>query len=188
MGYAGGTKKNPTYYSLGDHTETIEIDYDPTLISYEQLLEIFWRSHDPTQRSWSRQYMAAVFYHNEDQKRLALETRERVQAKLPTPLSTQILPATEFHMAEAYHQKYRLRQAPDLMDEFTRIYPNNDDFVNSTATARVNGYLYGYGTAEGVEADVDRLGLSPNASMKLRDLVKNRRSGSRLLERLRLHL
>jgi len=188
VGYAGGTKKNPTYHNLGDHTETIEVDYDPTLISYEQLLEVFWRSHDPTQRSWSRQYMAAVFYHNEDQKRRALETRERVQEKFATPLSTQILPATEFYAAEAYHQKYRLRQAPDLMDEFTRIYPNNEDFVNSTAAARVNGFLYGYGSAEDVDAAADRLGLSTNATRKLRDLVKNRHSGSRFLELLRPRL
>jgi peptide-methionine (S)-S-oxide reductase len=188
VGYAGGTKKNPTYHNLGDHTETIEIDYDPNRISYEQLLEVFWRSHDPTQRSWSRQYMAAVFYHNEDQKRRALETRERVQARFHTAVATQIVPGTEFYPAEAYHQKYKLRQAPDLMDEFTRIYPNNADFVNSTAAARVNGYLYGYGSAEDVDAAADRLGLSPNATKKLRDLVKNRHSGSRVLERLRLHL
>ena len=176
---------NPTYHNLGDHTETIEIDFDPTRISYEQLLEVFWRSHDPTQRPWSRQYMAAIFYHNEDQKRLALAIRERVQAKFATRISTQILPATQFYLAEAYHQKYRLRQAPDLMDEFTRIYPNNADFVNSTAAARVNGLLYGYGNAEDVDAEVDRLGLSPSASEKLRSVVKKRHSGSRFLELLR---
>ncbi len=62
VGYAGGTKRNPTYYNLGDHTETIQIDYDPTYVSYRELLDIFWESHDPAARPWSRQYMAVVFY------------------------------------------------------------------------------------------------------------------------------
>jgi len=65
VGYTGGSTKNPTYHSLGDHTETVQIDYDPTQISFEELLDVFWDSHRPTQRAWSRQYMAAVFFHNE---------------------------------------------------------------------------------------------------------------------------
>ena len=82
VGYAGGEKKNPTYHSLGDHTETIQIDYDPKQISYAKLLEVFWRSHDPLSRSCSRQHKAAVFYHNEEQKRLATETRDRLATGL----------------------------------------------------------------------------------------------------------
>lgn len=66
VGYAGGSKENPTYYSLGDHSETIQIDYDPTQISYGQLLEVFWNSHNPTYEPWSRQYMSIIFYHSED--------------------------------------------------------------------------------------------------------------------------
>ena len=71
---------NPTYHSLGDHSESIEIDYDPTMVSYRDLLKIFWEGHDPAARSWSTQYKAAVFYHNDEQKRLAEETRERIEA------------------------------------------------------------------------------------------------------------
>ena len=63
VGYAGGTKKNPAYHNLGDHTETIQIDYDPTKISFEKLLETFWDSHNPAQRSWSRQYMSVHVHH-----------------------------------------------------------------------------------------------------------------------------
>ena len=71
VGYTGGNKENPTYRTLGDHTESIEVDYDPGIISYADLLKVFWRSHDPGSRSWSRQYIAAIFYHNEEQKKQA---------------------------------------------------------------------------------------------------------------------
>jgi peptide-methionine (S)-S-oxide reductase len=175
VGYSGGERKNPTYHDLGDHSESIQIDYDPTQISYEKLLEIFWASHNPTQRSWSRQYKAAVFYHNEDQKKLAVETRDREAAKRKSTIATEILPATTFYRAEAYHQKYRLRQDRDLMKEFSAIYPSDADLVNSTAAARVNGYLDGYGTPETLKKELDGLGLSPEASRRLEEAVKNRK-------------
>jgi peptide-methionine (S)-S-oxide reductase len=171
VGYAGGTTKNPTYYNLGDHTETIQIDYDPAQISYEELLDVFWDSHNPAQRPWSRQYMSIVFYHNDEQKRLAMETRDREAARIQGEIFTEIVPASEFYLAEAYHQKYRLRQVPDLMQEFSVMYPDNEDFVASTAAARVNGYLGGYGTVEALQTELSSFGLSPEGSKKLLDIV-----------------
>jgi peptide-methionine (S)-S-oxide reductase len=171
VGYAGGTKENPTYRDLGDHAETIQIDYDPTVVSYEELLGVFWSSHSPTARSWSRQYMSIVFYHNDEQRRLAMETRDREAARVGGEIYTEILPASEFVLAEAYHQKYQLRQVPDLMGEFRTIYPGDDDFVASTAVARVNGYLGGNGTCEGLREQVNSLGLSEAGSEKLLRMV-----------------
>ena len=75
VGYTGGTTVDPTYHDLGDHSETIQIDYDPTQVSYQALLDVFWNSHNPTTRSWSRQYASAVFYHSDEQKKLAMESR-----------------------------------------------------------------------------------------------------------------
>jgi methionine-S-sulfoxide reductase len=167
VGYAGGTKTNPTYHSLGDHTESIQIDYDPSRISYEQLLEIFWNSHDPTGRSWSRQYMAAVFYHSAAQKQAAEASRVREAARRGAKVHTQILPATEFTLAEDYHQKYRLRQDPALLKEFRSLYPDLRAFVDSTAAARVNGYLGGQASAAQVEAEIGQLGLSPAGQERL---------------------
>jgi peptide-methionine (S)-S-oxide reductase len=175
VGYSGGKKKNPTYHSLGDHSESIRIDYDPSEISYEKLLEIFWSSHNPTQRPWSTQYKAAVFYHNEEQKKLAMESRDRETARRNSEIATEIVPATEFYRAEAYHQKHRLRQDRELMKEFEAMYPSDDDFANSTAAARVNGYLDGYGTPETLEKELDGLGLSPEANKTLMDIVRNRK-------------
>jgi len=172
VGYAGGTTKNPTYHNLGDHTETIQIDYDPTQISYKELLDVFWDSHNPAQPSWSRQYMSIVFYHNDEQKKLAMETRDREAARINGEILTEIVPASEFYLAEAYHQKYRLQQVPDLMEEFRVMYPDDEDLVDSTAAARVNGYLGSYGTFEALQAETSGLGLSPAGSHRLLDIVR----------------
>jgi peptide-methionine (S)-S-oxide reductase len=173
VGYAGGTTKNPTYHNLGDHTETIQIDYDPTQISYEELLNIFWDSHNPAARPWSRQYMSIVFYHNDEQKRLAIETRDREAARIQGTIFTEIVPASEFHLAEDYHQKYRLQQVSELVREFGIMYPDDADFVNSTAAARVNGYLGGYGTFAQLQAEIDSFGLSSSGSNRLLEIVRS---------------
>ena len=172
VGYSGGTKKHPTYHDLGDHSETIQIDYDPTQITYEELLNVFWESHSPVSPAWSRQYMSAIFYHNEEQKRLALKTKKREEAKQGT-IYTKILPISEFYLAEDYHQRYTLRQWPEIMREFSAMYPNTEDFINSTAAARVNGYLAGYGSYSALQEEIDSLGLSEEAKQKLLKIVKN---------------
>jgi peptide-methionine (S)-S-oxide reductase len=171
VGYAGGTKENPSYYDLGGHSETIQIDYDPTQISYEELLEVFWGSHSPTVRSWSRQYASIIFYHNEEQKRLATETKDREAAKHGTVVFTEVVPFTRFYMAEGYHQKYQLQQVPALAKALQAIYPDEADFVNSTAAARTNGYVGGYGTLEALQAEIDDLGLSLDAKQTLLDAL-----------------
>jgi methionine-S-sulfoxide reductase len=174
VGYAGGTKESPTYHSLGDHTETIQIDYDPSQISYNDLLNIFWRNHNPSSRAWSRQYMAAVFYHNDEQKKLAEESRGREASKRDKRIQTQILPFTAFYRAEDYHQKYRLRRERHLLQEFERIYPADGDLVDSTAAARVNGYLGGHGTAGELKTDLNRLGLSAEGGRYLLRIVESK--------------
>lgn len=174
VGYTGGTKKAPTYHSLGDHTETIQIDYDPSQISYNDLLNIFWRNHNPSSRAWSRQYMAAVFYHNDEQKKLAEESRGREASKRDKRIQTQILPFTAFYRAEDYHQKYRLRRERNLLQEFERIYPADGDLVDSTAAARVNGYLGGHGTAGDLKTDLNRLGLSAEGGRYLLRIVESK--------------
>ena len=118
---------NPTYHSLGDHSESIEIDYDPTVVSYQDLLKIFWEGHDPGARSWSTQYKAAVFYRNDEQKRLAEETRKGIEATRKIKVPTEILPFSAFYVAEGYHQKYSLRGQAEIMKEFRAIYPSDEE-------------------------------------------------------------
>lgn len=182
VGYAGGTKKGPTYHALGDHTETIEVDYDPAVISYDQLLDVFWDSHDASAPAWSRQYMSVIFHHGDGQKRLAAGSRDREAARIQRGIVTEIRPAGEFFRAEGYHQKYGLRSERELLREFTAIYPAERDFVDSTAAARVNGYLGGYGTSADLQAALPGLGLSPQAGLRLTAIVKRRpgRTGCRI--------
>lgn len=121
VGYAGGTTANPTYHRLGDHTETLQLEYDPERISYQELLDEFWASHNPAERPWSRQYMAAIFYHDGEQKRLAEASRDRVAATLGQATTTAILPAGEFYRAEDYHQKYSWKADPHLSKTFPLV-------------------------------------------------------------------
>jgi len=173
VGYAGGTKENPTYYNLGDHTETIQIDYDPNQVTYEELLAIFWDSHNPAEPPFSVQYKSIIFYHNDEQKKLALETKARVAAELKANVLTEIIPASEFYLAEAYHQKYYLQGVPQFKQEFSAIYPDINDFIASTSAARVNGYLGGNGTVASLQAEIESFGLSPEARQKLLDIASS---------------
>ena len=136
------------------------------------LLDVFWATHNPC-ATGDRQYMSAVFYHDDRQKKLALETRDREAASSHRPVSTAVLLLSRFYLAEDYHQKYLLRQERDLMREFTAMYPDARDFMNSTAAARVNGYLGGHGSEAALRKDIPALGLSPAASRRLVELWKH---------------
>lgn len=116
-GYTGGTKANPTYEDVSagatGHTEAVVVTYDPAKISYEKLLEVFWRNVDPTQEDGQfadrgTQYRTAIFYHNEEQKRLAEKSKSDLIASkiFTTPIVTTIEPASQFYPAEDYHQDY----------------------------------------------------------------------------------
>jgi peptide-methionine (S)-S-oxide reductase len=169
VGYAGGTTPSPNYGNIGDHSETIEIKYDPTRITYEKLLEIFWDSHNPATRPYSRQYMSIIFYHTDEQRQLAEASKERQEAEHGRPLFTEIVPARAFTPAEDYHQKYALQHEPQLFAELKAIYPRMEDLVASTAAARTNGYLDGYGSEEQFLAEINDLGLSDAGRRLLAD-------------------
>ena len=102
-----------------------------------------------------------------EQQRLAEESKARVAAKIGGEVHTAILPATEFTLAEDYHQKYYLRQFPGLWRELSRFYPDLTSLVNSTAAARMNGYVAGCGSVGQLEEELPGLGLSPYAGRQL---------------------
>jgi len=172
VGYAGGLKANPTYHRIGDHTETVQVDYDPRRISYAQLLDIFWQSHTPTSSSHSRQYLRVIFYQDENQRRQAEASKAALAAKLGRPIYTEVAPLHTFTMAEDYHQKYLLKQQYTLLAEMSRIYPHHREFVDSTAVARINGYAGGNGSREQFNRDIDRLGLSAAGTAELTAIME----------------
>jgi methionine-S-sulfoxide reductase len=175
VGYTGGQKENPTYYNLGDHTESVQVDYDPRQTSYEKLLEVFWATPNSCAQADSRQYMSAVFYHNDGQKKQALQTRDREAARRKMKIATAVLPIQTFYQAEDYHQKYLLRQHRDLLREFTAMYPEPAHLTASTAAARVNGYLGRHGSEALLLKEIGSLGLSPEGKETLLRLWRPRR-------------
>jgi peptide-methionine (S)-S-oxide reductase len=115
VGYTGGTLENPTYEDVCSHTtghaEVVEVTYDPERVSYDQLLDVFWGKHDPTQlnrQGWDigDQYRSVIFVHDSEQKEAALRSKAREQANLSAPIVTQIEPVETFYEAEDYHQQY----------------------------------------------------------------------------------
>jgi methionine-S-sulfoxide reductase len=171
VGYAGGTKENPTYRRIGDHMETIQVDYDPGTIGYRELLEVFFSSHNAARPSFNRQYASAIFYHNEEQRQLAVAAVRKVERALKKKAVTELIPYSGFTRAEDYHQKYFLRNQEDLEKRYETIYPDPVQFADSTAVARVNGYLGGYGSREQFENEAPRLGLTEAELRALKALI-----------------
>jgi peptide-methionine (S)-S-oxide reductase len=117
VGYMGGHTEEPTYGDVCSgstgHAETVQVIYDPSKLSYEKLLETFWNKHDPTTKNRQgpdigSQYRSIIFYYNEEQKRLAIKSKEKLEAseRYRSPIVTEIIPAPTFYPAEDYHQQY----------------------------------------------------------------------------------
>ncbi len=128
VGYCGGTEPNPTYALVGsektNYRESIQIAYDPAKISYEQLLDIYWKQIDPTQSDGQftdvgPSYRAAIFYGSDEEKKVAETSKEKLahSGKFKKPIVTEILPAMKFYPAEDYHQKY-YQQNPEHFKAF----------------------------------------------------------------------
>lgn len=117
VGYAGGTKENPTYEDVctdrTGHAEVVEVDFDPAQVSYEKLLDVFWANHNPTTPNRQgpdvgSQYRSVIFYHSPQQKAAAEASKEKLgqSGKFNSPIVTLIEPASKFWRAEEYHQRY----------------------------------------------------------------------------------
>lgn len=116
-GYAGGSVENPSYEEVctgvTGHAETIQIEFDPKIIPYEKILEIFWHTHDPTTlnrqgNDTGPQYRSVIFYHGDKQKNKALKSKEKIEKEgvYKNPIVTEIIPFTNFYKAENYHMDY----------------------------------------------------------------------------------
>lgn len=137
-GYTGGYLENPTYADVKTgttgHYEVVEITYNPDIFPYEKLLELFWQQIDPTDAGGQfhdrgSQYRTAIFYHNEEQQRLALASKERVASSgvFQKPIVTDILPAQTFYPAEDYHQDYHKKNKEHYKED--RKKSGRDEFI-----------------------------------------------------------
>ena len=119
VGYAGGTTAQPTYKDVcngdTDHAEVVEVEYDPTQVTFEELLDVFWKNHNPTTRNrqgpdYGTQYRSVVFYHSPEQEAAARVSMAKAQANWKAPIVTEIAPAPTFWKAEDYHQQYLAKE------------------------------------------------------------------------------
>jgi peptide methionine sulfoxide reductase msrA/msrB len=137
-GYTGGHTENPKYDEVSSgrtgHTEAVEVHYDPALITYAELLDVFWRNIDPTTKDrqfvdTGSQYRTAVFYHSEEQKRLAADSKKKLEesGRFGKPLVTEIVPAGKFYPAEEYHQDYYKKSSGRY--KFYRFNSGRDQYL-----------------------------------------------------------
>ncbi len=159
VGYSGGSTPSPTYHDLADHTEAFQLDFDPTRLSYRELLQMIWANRRGGQSS-GRQYMDAVFCADAEQE----------DAARSLGITAPIITDARFHLAEDYHPKYYLRHDSVLMRELAAYSP--EQFVESTVAARLNGYVAGKGSA--AQLREESLGLSAAAMTHLERMVTRR--------------
>lgn len=172
VGYSGGTLDAPKYRSLGDHTEVLEIDYDPTIITYKQLLHIFWNNHEyGLTTPIKRQYMSLILYHNDEQKEIAEASKVAEQKlRVHDKVYTEISPAKTFWPAEDYHQKYRLQGHKDLCQSLG--ITNTKLLQTSFVGTKLNGFIAGISGVKGFLEEADKLGLTPSQIEYVRHYVE----------------
>lgn len=174
VGYAGGKKDKPTYRSIGDHTEALQIEFDPSVITYEKLLEVFWRGHDPFGRAWSTQYKAVLWTHGEAQAKAAKASIAKLTEQNKRKPTTEVKAATTFWIAEDYHQKYYLRGRRGLVEALMGENVTQEAIRESTLAARVNGWLTGFSKKEEIAAQVKAFKLTEKQRKALQDALGKR--------------
>ena len=150
-GYAGGTQENPSYEQVTSgttgHLESVQVTYNPEKVSYEKLLDVFWTQIDPTDQEGQfadkgSQYRTAIFYHDEEQKRVAVASKKKLDdsGKFKKPVATEIRPYTTFYPAEEYHQNYAKKKPREY--QLYKTYSGREAFIEQIwgAGKKVNVY------------------------------------------------
>ncbi|GAV74351.1 PMSR domain-containing protein [Cephalotus follicularis] len=165
-GYAGGSKTSPEYRSLGDHAESVMVEYNPRVISFRQLLDVFWDSHDSRQvfgqgPDVGNQYRSIIFTNGTEESRLAAISKEREQAKSRSSVvTTQIQQLEVFYPAEPEHQKFELKRRPILLQLIGNL--PGEELEKSSLASKLNGYA----------ADLCPLRIQNQIDAKIKDIVK----------------
>lgn len=171
VGFAGGTSPNPTYRHMGDHTETVEIDFDPAVISYEEILREFWLNHYPNRGNYKgRQYISLLRYHGDRQKETIDRVKSEMAKKLGEPIETDIAAFGNFTPADEKHQKYYLKRYPNTLEQMQDLFPKPEHLIDSTFAARLNGFVKGYGKMQGLKNEI----ASWNIDEENREILLNK--------------
>jgi peptide-methionine (S)-S-oxide reductase len=174
VGYAGGTTEAPTYREMGDHTETVEVVFDPRKLTLQELLTIFWSNHNPSNINEykGRQYQSLLLYRNEEQRlRMEKTLEDRALAEGMKP-DTEIAPLKQFHEGESRHQKYYLKRYPDALEKLSAWYPTEEELIASTLAARLNGLAKGYTNLSRIIDEVRSWPIPDEEQQRVIELVR----------------
>lgn len=172
-GYAGGKLEGPTYRQMGDHSESVELYFDPGLISYEELLRIFWRHHTPEVINdyKGRQYRSLLLYSGENQRKAALDVSQELASASGRAPATELLPFEAFYPAEDRHQKYYLKRFPDAMGKLEQHFASLEHLQRSTLAARLNGLAKGFTNRERILLELQQWDVSGEEKERIQRLI-----------------
>ncbi len=173
MGYAGGAMVGPTYHDLGEHAEVLQVEFDPTQLSFEALLTMFWASHNPARDGRRSQYRSILICEDERQFALADESRSTVERTLGRKVLTEVVAGKVFYPAEGYHQKWKLRRRAALYEELARSFDSEESLVRSFAATKLNAIAGGHVSQPAIKSFAHRLSLSEDGLTLLEGIVKN---------------
>lgn len=175
VGYAGGTSESPTYRDMGDHTETVQLAFDPHIISFEELVEIFWNSHNPLNINdyKGKQYRSLLFYSDEHQLEMIHQVSQRRIERGEVEPATDIMPISPFYLAEDRHQKYYLKRFPDAMRKLRHLFMTEKEIQNATLAARLNGLAKGYTNMARIVSELENWTIRRDDQQRLIELVKS---------------
>jgi len=164
----------PNYRSIGDHTEAVQLKFDPSQISYEELLNIFWKEHSPTHESHSLQYKSVIYTHTAEQKLIAKKMKTSLEKISGKPIYTIIEDAKDFFLAEDYHQKFAFQGCTLISNAFT--FDSAESIAYSPIFTKLNGYVTGKGKREDLLRDLKQWNLSSLLEEQIKEIhdSKNR--------------
>lgn len=160
---------------MGDHTESLLIEYDPAFLSYEDMLNMFWNSHNPRKKSLfrDRQYMSLLVYSNQQQYETAMASKEKWEKEFGGPIKTEFQETSTFFQAEDYHQKYFLKRFPRAVKALEAVYPTAQQLTDSTVAARMNGMVRGSGKTAELKNELLTWNISEQEKAQLQRALDN---------------
>lgn len=174
VGYAGSDSQNPTYKDMRGHTECVQVDYDPTVVSYAELVDLVLGEYNAASSPTSGQYAHVVLASDAEELEIARERARAMSEKRGRPVVTRIDRLDRFWPAEDYHQKWYLRRDGAITAEFRAMLGDDEEALReSTSAMKVNGYLAGSGTQAQLAREIDQLGLSDDARARLKSRVRD---------------
>lgn len=140
---------------MADHTECLEIDFDPQEIGFEEIVKRFWSSHNSNRGNYKgRQYLSILLFHDAEQKEMIERVKESLERSMADKIDTEIASYRGFTLAEERHQKYYLKRYPKAMEKLMCYYETHKQIVDATLVARLNSFVKGYGTLVALKEEV----------------------------------